>query len=140
MNELNILATAKYLSADSIDHVVNEWKLSKDEANALKLLIGFRDSETNYFSVKTMVNMIAIGQLTKEEAELVLKFHGDPVKLIEWEKVEFPDFPITGNNLLAIGFKPGKKLGDELKFLRNQWALSNYKLTKEELLIIARND
>lgn len=139
MNELNVIATARYLSADSIDHVVTEWKLSNDEANALKLLIGFRDSEVNYFSVKTLVHMVATGKLTKEEAHLVLKFHADYTKLVEWDKVEFPEFPINGKDLLELGFKPGKKLGDELKFLRKQWAAFNYKDTKEELLDMARN-
>lgn len=139
MNELNVIATARYLNADSIDHVVTEWKMSNDEANALKMLIGFRDSEANYFSVKTLVHMVAIGKLTKEEAHLVLKFHGDHAKLVEWDKVEFPEFPVNGDDLLKLGFKPSKELGDKLNFLKNQWATFNYRVTKEELLRMASN-
>ena len=139
MNELNILATAKYLSVDSIDHVVAEWRLSKDEAHALRLLIRFRESVINYFNVETLISMVATGELTKEEAHLLLKFHGDQAKLIAWDKIEFPEFPVDGNDLIALGFKPGKKLGDELRFLRNKWAAFNYKIPKNELLYMARN-
>ncbi len=136
MNELNVIATARYLAADSIDYVVEQWKLSNQEANALKLLIDFRDSKDNNINVKTLIRLIAIGELSKEEAHLILKFHGDHAKLVEWNKIVFPEFPINGNDLLKLGFK-GKKLGDELKFLKNQWAAFNYKITKEELLKMA---
>ena len=53
-------------------------------------------------------------------------------------KIEFypppSPFPVKGEDLIAFGMKPGKEMGDLLRSLENEWANSDYKLTKEELL------
>jgi poly(A) polymerase len=45
-----------------------------------------------------------------------------------------PVFPITGNDLLALGITPEKSLGALLEKLEQQWELSDYTLTKAALL------
>ena len=45
-----------------------------------------------------------------------------------------PRFPVTGRDLLDLGFPSGPDLGRELKRLEDQWAASDFKLTKNELL------
>jgi tRNA nucleotidyltransferase (CCA-adding enzyme) len=45
-----------------------------------------------------------------------------------------PVFPVTGYDMINMGFKPGKALGENLKILRKRWMDSQYKLTKEQLL------
>lgn len=47
---------------------------------------------------------------------------------------KIPDFPVNGNDLLALGFKPGKEFGDKMRFLKKSWIDSNYKKTAEKLL------
>ena len=137
MNEQNVIATARYLDSGSIDHVINEWKLSGEEAKALKLLIGYRDSEYFDTDIDHLVGLISVGQIAHEDATLILKFDGDSSKLAEWSKIVLPVFPITGNDLLTIGYTPGKRLGEELRYLKSQWRKFNYILTKDELLEIA---
>jgi tRNA nucleotidyltransferase (CCA-adding enzyme) len=51
--------------------------------------------------------------------------------LLSWE---FKPFPVTGNDLIATGRKPGPAIGYMLRHLKNEWANSNYIATKEELL------
>ncbi len=51
--------------------------------------------------------------------------------LVHWE---FDPFPVTGNDLIAIGMKPGKDLGAMLHKLKNVWADSGYVATKDSLL------
>jgi hypothetical protein len=43
-------------------------------------------------------------------------------------------FPVTGDDLIAKGMKPGPELGKELADLRNKWKQSGFTATKDELL------
>lgn len=45
-----------------------------------------------------------------------------------------PDFPVSGNDLVEIGMKPGPALGAILNELQNLWIESGFTLTKNELL------
>lgn len=48
-----------------------------------------------------------------------------------WEK---PHFPVSGKDLMAIGFEAGPKMGETLKALEQQWAQDGFKASKQELL------
>jgi len=43
-------------------------------------------------------------------------------------------FPVTGDDLIAKGMKPGPELGKTLADLRNKWKQSDFKATKKDLL------
>ena len=45
-----------------------------------------------------------------------------------------PEFPVTGNDLIAKGLKSGPELGQKLKDLKQKWKQSGYKATKDQLL------
>jgi len=45
-----------------------------------------------------------------------------------------PQFPVTGDDLIAKGFVPGKALGERFRVLEEAWEASDYRLTREELL------
>jgi len=45
-----------------------------------------------------------------------------------------PVFPVTGEDVKALGFAEGKALGEKLRALEECWEASDYRLTKEELL------
>ncbi|MDE3060082.1 MAG: CCA tRNA nucleotidyltransferase, partial [Pseudomonadota bacterium] len=47
---------------------------------------------------------------------------------------EIPIFPVTGDDLIAIGIKPGKELGALLEKLEEKWEKSDYRLSKRQLL------
>jgi poly(A) polymerase len=49
-----------------------------------------------------------------------------------------PTFPIGGEDLIAQGFKQGKEMGEMLAKLEEQWEASNYSLSKDELLGLAK--
>ncbi|QKX01632.1 CCA tRNA nucleotidyltransferase [Wolbachia endosymbiont of Cruorifilaria tuberocauda] len=75
----------------------------------------------------------------------LVKIHGieygkNVDKYIKYAKVfDIPRFPLSGNDLINIGQKPGKDLGKNLDLLRQYWESSSYTLTKEELLFYARS-
>ncbi|QXK91601.1 CCA tRNA nucleotidyltransferase [Neoehrlichia mikurensis] len=50
-----------------------------------------------------------------------------------------PKFPISGNDLLNIGYKKGKTLGQTLNIIKQTWENSTYQLTKTQLLSFAKD-
>ncbi len=48
-------------------------------------------------------------------------------------------FPLSGDDLINIGYQPGKNLGRNLKLLRQHWEDSSYTLTKKELMLYAKS-
>lgn len=52
--------------------------------------------------------------------------------------IEPSAFPISGGDLIALGFEPGPRLGAELKRLEASWIQSGFTLTREALLAEAR--
>ena len=58
------------------------------------------------------------------------------VKIIkELQTFTPPSFPLTGDDLLALGIKPGKNMGILLSKLKEKWLISNFSLSKRELLV-----
>ncbi len=53
------------------------------------------------------------------------------LKKIDSENI--PTFPITGKHLLQQGFRSGKKVGEVLKKIEQQWIKNNFNLNNEEL-------
>lgn len=49
----------------------------------------------------------------------------------EWQA---PEFPVTGDDLIAHGVEPGKSLGERLRHLEEAWELSDYVLDRVQLL------
>lgn len=45
-----------------------------------------------------------------------------------------PEFPISGADLLAIGYAPGAALGQRLALLEGLWVASEFSMSKDELL------
>lgn len=50
-----------------------------------------------------------------------------------------PKFPLSGDDLINIGYEPGKNLGRSLKLIKQHWENSSYTLTKDELMLYAKN-
>lgn len=54
--------------------------------------------------------------------------------IAEAEKWQRPKFPVSGKDLLALGFKPGTELGALLTRLEDEWIETLFKLDKKSLL------
>jgi tRNA nucleotidyltransferase/poly(A) polymerase len=52
-----------------------------------------------------------------------------------WQR---PKFPISGADLIALGWKPGPALGEKLKYLEVFWIAEGFRTSREELLALAR--
>ena len=49
----------------------------------------------------------------------------------EWKE---PDFPVSGGDLILMGYEPGPMLGDALDELKAHWIAERFEPNKDELL------
>ena len=49
----------------------------------------------------------------------------------DWEP---PPFPLSGRDLMKLGFAPGPGLGDALAALENAWITSDFQLPRDALI------
>lgn len=69
--------------------------------------------------------------------QFVMDSHMAQRHQITLDGLEMPKFPVTGQDLLDLGFKEGKILGQHMRQMEDDWLNSNLKLTKQQLLIRA---
>ena len=74
--------------------------------------------------------LIAYAQERKDWKEL-------PAILEKIEKINVPDFPIRGQDIIALATIPDKFVGVIMKSLENYWISEGFKYSKEELLSLA---
>ena len=110
--------------------IAKRWKMSNDEHDTLNFLVTHKNKSLDRETIKhwiadgidrAMLSKLAMLQ-GKADMDHMIKTYNPG------------EFPITGNDLIAKGMKPGPELGKELSALRNKWKQSNFKATKDDLL------
>ena len=116
------------------------WRLSNDDIvtaehtlSAARLLIEFQINEAAYRYPAALADAIDIAATLANWTEA-----GKSAVLQRLEAIEVPTFPVTGNDLIQKGFKPGPRLGAELDRLEKKWIASNFQLDRGQLLAEAR--
>lgn len=136
----NALLRLSLLGEMDSDALSARWKLSNADAKILFLLVSHPElfSHAPYLPIKRAIRThgkkMAAQLLLRDAVKKSLAFAAikEPLEMIEhWD---VPCFPVSGEDLIARGWKPGKELGDLLKQLEARWEESDYTLTKEELL------
>ena len=112
------------------------WRLSNDDValvervlSASRLLGEFRVNEAAYRFPAALADAIDVAATLANWTEA-----GKSAVLQHLEGIEVPTFPLSGNDLIARGMKPGPALGAELERLETRWIASNFKLGRGELL------
>lgn len=112
------------------------WRLSNDDIalaervlSASRLLGEFRVNEAAYRFPAALADAIDVAATLANWTEA-----GKSAVLQHLEGIEVPTFPLSGNDLIARGMKPGPALGAELERLETRWIASNFKLGRSELL------
>ncbi|UWI83378.1 CCA tRNA nucleotidyltransferase [Wolbachia endosymbiont of Howardula sp.] len=143
-----ILRTAKKHRLDLGEHVSKLLRLSNKEKKKLLFLlsnnfirgISEREQERyiSLFSKALYCDLALIYSIESgEDVEQFISFANT---------FTIPKFPLSGSDLISIGYDPGENLGRTLNYLRNCWENSAYTLTKDELMqnvtgiSIIRND
>ena len=90
---------------------------------------------TEQYSNISPFNWMAVSGLNREWALELAALRGmdgfDRAVLSEWE---VPVFPITGDDVIAMGVKQGPEVGKLLSSLKLYWAYNNYTPTRHDLL------
>jgi len=110
--------------------IVAHWKLSNPEA---KLLYFISSNKQQKVSKETAEDMVVDGVPALFVHELSIMNHDDSVAsyINNWI---VPVFPVTGQDMIDIGVKPGPDMGRTLKFLKKKWIESRFTLDKDEVL------
>lgn len=117
-------------TAKQVDFMVNKLKLSNQEQKMLDFLVKNKDQ---ILDQKELKQKLVDGTNKSFLRELI--FMQNQTNLLNiLDTWQIPTFPITGNDLMAIGIKQGPRLGDTLRWLKDEWAKSNYVLSKDQLL------
>lgn len=115
-----------------------QWRLSNDEIEtaesilvAAKLITDFRINEAAY----------RFPALLSDAVEVAATFAGwteaGKSAIVEHLKtIDVPKFPVSGNDLLQLGMRPGPKIGAELDRLEQKWIQSSFRLDRNALLSI----
>jgi poly(A) polymerase len=123
-----------------IDAIDTRWKLSKADYRRLQALCKPLIASVKWADERAKKKHLRAlgGELFIDQVLLLMAEGGDALsglKAIEFARSwPVPEFPLTGNDLLAVGFVPGKKLGAHLAMLESYWEDQEYNLTKEELI------
>lgn len=114
---------------NKIKEIADRWKWSVAERKHADWLCN------NYTTNADLRRLIAVDNVdrawVKELAIVQIRDGWEKNALADWI---FDPFPVTGEDLIAAGFKPGMQFGIILRNLKNLWADSNYAATKEQLL------
>lgn len=125
----------------SIDRLVKRWKLSNKHKEILRILLLSPPPSST-------MDQAAIRSYTRKhgkditQAKLAftqaLEEHTDPKawqsvkqEIAEWK---IPTFPLTGNDIKAIGLPQGKALGEQLTKAEIWWEKNHYSPTKEGII------
>lgn len=136
-----LLRTAQIDTAKLIEKVAARWKLSKAHH---KHLIVLCDKENHWSAandkqykkhIRAWGSDVFIDRVIIAMAEGAEEASGLLAIALakEWAT---PVFPVTGDDLIALGVAPGKDLGEKLAVLQVRWEESGYVLSKKELLAL----
>lgn len=109
---------------------------SREEEKIFKKLNNMAITNWSYSNLKKYWQMykqyfqaFVLLNLSKSDIEV-----GDKKDLERLFEIPIQDFPITGRDLLELGVKPGKYMGEMLKKAEFMWYDSEFKITKHDLM------
>ena len=112
------------------------WRLSNDEIGAAesilvaaKLITDFRINEAAYRFPAHLSDGVEVAATFAGWTEA-----GKSAIVEHLRTVEVPKFPVSGNDLLQKGMRPGPRIGAELDRLEQKWIQSGFTLDRKALL------
>jgi tRNA nucleotidyltransferase (CCA-adding enzyme) len=123
---------AAYLGdKESVESLADKWKWSKEEKKQAIYIV-----EHPNLTLKQAKFKIAVDKDKKYMVAETLRVQNnseDADELLEWS---VPKFPVNGDDLLELGMVPGLAMKTTLYDLKTKWGLSNYKMSKDDLLTL----
>jgi hypothetical protein len=136
-----IPSLARNVPYENIDKIIDSWKLSNEDAANLRFVADrLHERElVGEFMLKDAQGAIAVHNIPKKWVFDYYEAINDPDGIAPIIKAwEVPVFPVNGNDVIALGFKPGKIIGEMLFQMKVVWAGNDFEPTKEQLLSICK--
>ena len=118
------------------EQIRERWRLSNDDLHvaemilkAARLLIEFHVNEAAYRYPAALADAVDVAATIAGWTEA-----GKSAVVEHLAGIDVPKFPLTGNDLLQNGMRPGPALGAELERLERKWISSNFTLDRAGLL------
>lgn len=140
-----LLGLGSHMTHDeAIKKITKRWRLSNELVSELHMLtdhVAAFDPELTEHEQKRVIRKLGTDHFG--HALLVAWAYGkEPISdrhayagMLEFSSEwVIPPFPVTGKDLIALGIKPGKKMGQLLAALEDSWERSDYTMDKETLL------
>lgn len=133
LNDPAVLLGSICMNAEIADLLPLRWKLSTnatDRAVTAARIVSDRSVDDKYWRIRQVegfdTDVLKAVLSATNRSNLADKL---------FETV--PVFPVLGRDLIAIGFQPGRELGNVLKKLDAYWKESDFKMDQSELLAVA---
>jgi len=110
--------------------LAKDWKMSTAETKQLMWLVNVRNDAFTSHAAKVFITDGINQQWVTEWANM--NRNGGMAKWLgEWKA---PTFPVTGDDMIAAGVKPGKEMGDRLRSMKKSWQDSLFTMSKNDLM------
>jgi tRNA nucleotidyltransferase (CCA-adding enzyme) len=122
---------------DSPDDAVSyakKLKISTDDMKLMKFVAHVVNSGTGGDLLTGMKYAIAIDNVPFNHVIEALKAVGEVVVASHLQVWRQPKFPVSGDDMIAAGMKPGKEIGQALDNAKHLWFMSDFTATKDDLL------
>ena len=130
----NAVALMVSLLGTKVFDVAESWKWSNKEKTTAHFLVKYCHCREE----RDFLRLIAHEQESLELVALLAIFQGYPELVTRLSTWEVPIFPINGVDLIEIGIQPCRRFGKLLTELRHEWTNSDYTLSREDLLTLAK--
>lgn len=127
-----IVALFRYIS--DVDAFLEVWKLSADEKGILRLLQSVKQHMHGTVDEILVKTLIVFGTPRHHVQAVVDLFEPSMSEYVR--NLVVPPFPVSGFDLLNMGFEQGPKLGKKIETLKRLWIMSDFRLQKQELLSV----
>ena len=125
-------------SPEAVERAADDWSLSRKERDMAVFVAGHMDDRVKVWQwgLHEWQRMcVAEGRdRTLELMSLTDKVGWKEDVMATWE---IPVFPLSGNDLIGCGVKPGPEMGRKLKAAKEAWMDSHFTLAKRKLLQLA---
>ena len=138
------LALDNSISVDSILRTLHELRFTNNEIKHIKIFLELINSRKTSFADNIDMYIYKYGREFTRYAAVIFWLFGvkntqkkDLIKLLNIVgKKTIPVFPVESKDILDLGVRPGKVMGEMIKRLEKEWLSSNCQLSKIELLAI----
>ncbi len=120
----------------SFPPMAERWKWSAEERDLADFLAGYmlKPDYESWQCTDNYARLLAHDRKPEEWVYELARLRGN-VQAVEFmDSWIVPVFPVKGQDLLAVGMKPGPAVGQRLVRMKDAWTESRYTLSKEQLI------